>query len=132
MHDALPDDEVPPELAPREFDWPTCPQCGRRRMTACPICQTASAEFPAAEYAPAAADESPNEARQPLLMCPTCDEAFTPRYYRRCELCGHQFGGGNEADGEPAEFGGRALWLLAGMLVLGCAAAVYFWVILRP
>jgi len=27
----------------------------------------------------------------PLLLCPTCDEPFAPRYLRRCEWCGHEF-----------------------------------------
>ena len=36
-----------------------------------------------------------------MLLCPTCDEAFVPSFYRWCENCGHDFGSGRE--GEPPE-----------------------------
>ena len=36
-----------------------------------------------------------------MLLCPTCDEAFSPRFYRWCENCGHDFGSGRED--EPPE-----------------------------
>ena len=36
-----------------------------------------------------------------MLLCPTCDEAFSPRFYRWCENCGYDFGNGRE--GEPPE-----------------------------
>lgn len=32
-----------------------------------------------------------------MLLCPTCDEAFSPRFYRRCANCGYDFGSGREA-----------------------------------
>ena len=147
MHDVTPGGDLPPEPAPRPYNWPTCPQCGRRRSTFCPICQTAGAEFPPAEYAPRAAelDEETgkrNEAvaapanqggtnEEVLLMCPTCDEAFTPRFYRQCELCGYHFAGGIETGEQPPELAGRPLWVLAGMILLGCALWAYFWMILR-
>ena len=70
-----------------------CPQCQRKRMTVCPYCHTASADFPQAYQQPGAADEGPE-----LLLCPTCDEPFEPVYLRRCEWCGHDFGEGLELE----------------------------------
>jgi rubrerythrin len=37
--------EKPREPAP----WPTCPRCGRRRTTRCPVCGTVGSDFPAAD-----------------------------------------------------------------------------------
>lgn len=37
-----------------------------------------------------------------MLLCPTCDEAFSPRFYRWCENCGYDFGEGREG-GPPEE-----------------------------
>lgn len=31
-----------------------------------------------------------------MLLCPTCDEAFSPRFYRWCANCGYDFGSGRE------------------------------------
>ena len=28
--------------------WPTCPECGKKRHTMCPICETAGSDFPPA------------------------------------------------------------------------------------
>ena len=71
-----------------------CPQCRRGRMTVCPYCETASAEFRPADDPPAASGERPTR----LLLCTTCDEPFEPDYYRRCEWCGHDFGSGIELE----------------------------------
>jgi predicted RNA-binding Zn-ribbon protein involved in translation (DUF1610 family) len=31
------------------FPWPTCPRCGQRRTTRCPVCGTVGSDFPAAD-----------------------------------------------------------------------------------
>ncbi|HEY4308112.1 MAG TPA: DUF2007 domain-containing protein [Pirellulales bacterium] len=87
------DDEA--EFAGREIEL--CPACGRGRMTICPYCNTASDAFPAAD------DPVPRGAQgeAALVICQTCDEPFTPIYYRRCAWCGHDFGAGRE--NEPPE-----------------------------
>ncbi|MCH5375996.1 MAG: hypothetical protein JJ992_18665, partial [Planctomycetes bacterium] len=81
----------------RWADWPCCPGCGRRRRTRCPTCDLGSDEFSLAEFFPAAESlpvPGPDaRSGQPslkkddgvLLMCPSCDEAFSPQFYRLCE-----------------------------------------------
>ncbi len=92
-----------------------CPDCGMRRTAVCPVCQTASAEFPMADAAPTAKgsgvffgqpancqdSRGPKKTPDPLadsdelmLVCTMCDEPFVPGYLRRCEWCGHDFGEG--------------------------------------
>jgi hypothetical protein len=38
--------EGPTELA----EWPSCPECGARRTTTCPICHTSGTDFPQADW----------------------------------------------------------------------------------
>lgn len=45
ISEAPADDEGPVELA----EWPTCPECGARRTTTCPVCQTSGTDFPQAD-----------------------------------------------------------------------------------
>ena len=73
---------------------PACPACGRARMIECPYCHTAGTDFPRGDQPVATAKDSDKE----LLICPTCDEPFAPRDYRRCEWCGHDFGAGIEIE----------------------------------
>ena len=89
---------MPEETAGEEADtfeggvaWPVCPQCGQRRTTRCPVCETAGSDFPPS-------DAGYTESAETLLICPTCDEPFEPTYLGRCEWCGHAFD-----DGYPAE-----------------------------
>lgn len=119
-------------------NWPRCPECDARRQTICPICHVAASEFALAEYNPpaekllsrgGAVDELP------LLMCPTCDEAFTPRFYRRCAWCGHDFSDGIEVGAEheekPEVLNAR-VWVAIGGLIAVCAAILgYFWWLMR-
>jgi hypothetical protein len=58
---------------------------------------------------PVTADQTAGDSGEPaaegdvpaLLMCPTCDEPFTPSYPRRCEWCGYTFDDGWEPDDLP-------------------------------
>ena len=98
-------DVVVDDRDPETIDaWPTCPECGRRRHTMCPICETAGSEFPQADSI-SGEDETELEGtddpgdplgRRPLL-CPTCDEPFIPDYLHECEWCNHDFGYGGES-----------------------------------
>ncbi len=142
--------------------WPTCPQCQRRRTTWCPVCKTAGSEFPSADLdfsgllglsddapphacscgaggcTPAdmgeAGDETEVDKRAPpvLLMCPTCDEPFVPRYPRRCEWCGHQFEDGFDGDlpgkaaADEQPFDARVAVVIAAILVLLAAMGGWF------
>jgi hypothetical protein len=49
---------------------------------------------PPDDQGPPASDAGPDL----LLVCPICDEAFPPRFFRRCRKCGHDFGSGPEFD----------------------------------
>ena len=63
-----------------------------------------------------------------MLMCPVCEEAFTPVFYRWCQQCGHDFGDGLLVQTpEPDELTDRALIVLAGMIGLFIALITYFW-----
>ena len=48
---ASPTDDGPPpeEVAATPESWPTCPGCGARRLTRCPICGTAGSDFQPAD-----------------------------------------------------------------------------------
>ncbi len=87
-------EEEPGEEAPELDPWPRCPGCGAPRMARCPFCGTANTQFRFAEYP--GQEESRAEGLSPLVICPTCDEAFRSPYLKECEWCGHQF-----ADGIP-------------------------------
>jgi len=130
----------------RWTDWPCCPHCGRRRRTRCPTCDLGSDDFSLAEYIPAAESLPVTEgcsscgsvarSDQPacdrdfgvLLMCPDCDEAFSPQFYRLCEQCGYDFGDGLLVDAADSDrVPDRALLALAGLIVLAAALLAYFW-----
>ncbi|MFO0817083.1 MAG: DUF2007 domain-containing protein [Pirellulales bacterium] len=122
-------------------DWPCCPRCRRRRLTYCPSCHTAGTKFPLAEFVSPESPDAPirlvgdnreNPYDSVLVVCPTCDEAFTPQFYRRCENCGHEFGGGiDPPESTPFEETARqgVTWLVSSALFLG---AIYIaWRLLR-
>jgi len=105
-------------------DWPTCPDCGKRRQAVCDVCGQAGTDFPLADFSPAPAPRSATRAPaaenddrsetaqaedpKPLLLCPTCDEAFSARFYRRCAWCGHE--ADNGIDRPPDSTGRHEDW----------------------
>jgi len=104
--------------------WPTCPECGRKRHTMCPVCETAGSDFPPADSI-AGDDETELEGtddpgdplgRQPLL-CPVCDEPFIPNYLRECEWCNYDFGYGVEAPVKADEAFEPANWRVAAVII---------------
>jgi hypothetical protein len=127
-------------------DWPCCPQCGRRRQTRCSTCDLGGDDFPLAEFLPVAealpvkegcgSCSQTERSRQStadrdfglLLMCPNCEEAFSPTYYRVCQQCGHDFGEGWQVpthDADPTN--DRALLVLGALIAIGIAMLAYFW-----
>ena len=116
--------------------WPTCPDCGRRRQTVCPICETAGTTLPLADpnhegVAPALGPtkDQPEE-HLPLLICTTCDEPFRPRFYKICQWCRHEFDDGipPPRTPPPMERLNPRVWAMAmGLLGLVAALCVYFW-----
>lgn len=122
--------------------WPTCPECGRKRHTMCPICETAGTDFPPADSI-SGDDETDLEGtddpgdplgRRPLL-CPVCDEPFIPNYLRECEWCNFDFGYGLEKPEqfdeslEPANW--RVVLLIAALVGLGGALILYMNLVMR-
>jgi hypothetical protein len=66
-----------------------------------------------------------------MLMCPVCEEAFSPVFYRWCQQCGHDFGDGLLVQTpEPDELTDRALIVLAAMVGLFIALITYFWLLI--
>jgi hypothetical protein len=144
--------------------WPCCPSCGRRRLTACPHCGTAGADFDEGDIdvdslldpsqsAPAPccgpggcgttrsetschserSEESEFSASPgKILLCPTCDEPFTPQYLGRCEWCGHRFPDGVEIElpTKPIPTVNRRLVVtIAALVLLVVIVAVYFFLL---
>jgi hypothetical protein len=77
-------------------------------------------------------DDEERRARPSLLLiCPTCDEPFKPRFLRHCEWCNHDFGTGLEtpqtvATAERSEFNSRIAIVAAG--IVGALVASMFYV----
>lgn len=106
--------------------WPRCPVCGEKRLAVCRICGTAGTTFPPA-YQPGHAD-----AERPLMVvCPTCDEPFVPRFYKECEHCNYEFDEGVSfpkpvPDEELLKSDLRRVWLvIGGMAALFAASGLY-------
>ncbi len=81
------------------------------------------------------AEATPRDESAVLLMCETCDEAFAPRFYRRCQWCDRDFGHGIDvrqtlAQREPLNPRAKAVMIL---LLLGAVAmtayfsGLFFW-----
>jgi len=121
-------------------DWPTCPQCGRRRQTVCPICETAGTDLPLADpnhvgVAPTLGPQK-NEAdsNRPLLICTTCDEPFPPQFYQVCQWCGYEYEEGLPApqtSGSHEQLSPRMWAVLAAVAALLAGLCGYFWWITR-
>jgi hypothetical protein len=109
-------------------DWPVCPRCGTRRTAVCPACRTAGTDFPAADKMPEA---EPGQPERQLLICPECDEPFTPGYLRRCVQCDYPFEDPGDVEAvEDLETGAlRAnfsgwVWVVAVISVVLVVAAI--------
>jgi hypothetical protein len=65
-----------------------------------------------------------------MFICPTCDEAFVPRFFRRCRHCGHDFGSGLDMEpaDEPANYRviGAVLAVIAALVGIGIYLALLF------
>jgi hypothetical protein len=137
-----------PELARLEAEagedgaWPACPSCGRARLAACPVCETAGTDFPEA-FMPEAvldAEEDQKGGKRLLVICPTCDEPFVPEFPARCEWCGYRFRNGYEpppidTSAMPAFLSGDVSLRLAmaalGIVLVMAAVLAWFYYVLR-
>jgi predicted RNA-binding Zn-ribbon protein involved in translation (DUF1610 family) len=63
-----------------------------------------------------------------MFVCPTCDEAFTPRFFRRCRQCGHDFGSG--PDIEPADEPANYRVVFAMLAVIAAMAGIWIYLVL--
>jgi len=92
--------------------------CGGPTAACCPEDEDAGDEdaAPATAGAPAV-----------MLVCPTCDEAFVPRFFRRCRQCEHDFGSGLDAAPEDEPLNYRVG--LAILAVLAAAAGIWIYLL---
>jgi hypothetical protein len=68
----------------------------------------------------------------PLLRCATCDEAFVPRFYRRCQRCGHDFQQGMDVrDSAASELTPRAVLVIAVLMLVVGGLMLFFYVVLH-
>ena len=120
-----------------EPGWPQCPHCARPRLATCPICETSGTDFAEAFLPEEDTTESPDRR---LVICPTCDEVFAPKFPARCEWCGHRFGDGEELRVYPLltpnseafqEFNGRATFLIFAIAALAAVIVGWFYYVLR-
>jgi hypothetical protein len=116
-----------------ERPWPTCPTCHQRRLTSCPACKTAGDDFRQAYLvapAPVAGDREP----QPPLMvlCPICEDAFEPDFYRKCATCNHDFGDGVVVDDSPIDpVSERSVAWSIGVSVIAVGVGILYWILGR-
>jgi hypothetical protein len=67
-----------------------------------------------------------------LLLCSTCDEPFTPQFYRCCLECGFDFGEGIESSEiVREELNSRVALTIIGMAVVLVGLIAFFTVVLR-
>jgi hypothetical protein len=67
-----------------------------------------------------------DDALEILLVCPQCDEAFPPRFYRHCPECGDDEGEGFQV--QPRSFqplSDAALFAISGLLVTVVVLVLY-------
>lgn len=120
------------EIHEADWEWPICPDCDSQRTTTCPGCGRSGTDFPLGDCEPHAAAEAGAERATQVLICPTCDEPFVPKYLPRCEWCGHVFepeAAVPEAvePGQDESLDWRILAALATIVVLGGGVAAYLW-----
>ncbi|MBI3839763.1 MAG: DUF2007 domain-containing protein [Planctomycetia bacterium] len=123
----------------RAAEWPVCPRCGRSRHTSCPVCETAGTKFPPA-FMPDCENDgevaTDRDREKLLVVCPTCDEVFEPRFPARCEWCGHRFRDGYELPPAPPlndslEINNRAWVVFMGVVALVAMVLALFAYIAR-
>jgi hypothetical protein len=99
--------------------WPLCPQCQARREAQCTVCSAHGTDFRLADFEEPEHPEEGDSDADVLLLCSTCDEPFTPKFYRRCAECGHDFGAGIErAEVVRDELNSRVIVVCIVMVIL--------------
>lgn len=112
--------------------WPVCPQCQARREAQCPVCSASGIDFRLADFEEPEDPEEGDSNADVLLLCSTCDEPFTPKFYRRCADCGHDFGGGIEREEiVREELNSRVVLVIVAMVLLLGGLFAFFALVLR-
>jgi hypothetical protein len=114
-------------------EWPACPQCQARREAQCSVCQASGSDFRLADFdEPEDPEEAAGDA-EVLLLCSTCDEPFTPRFYRRCADCGFDFGDGivETVTEQHEEINSRVVLVAVVMVLLLIGLLGFFAIVLR-
>jgi hypothetical protein len=130
------DDSFEVETDAETSTWPCCPQCGRRRLAVCPVCETAGTDFargfsPGPTSCPLNEPDAEGSTRRvrPLVLCPICDEPFRPEFLACCEWCGYRFGDGVERAApapepwEKSDLNAR-VWIVAAATLLTVAGVL--------
>jgi hypothetical protein len=73
---------------------------------------------------------------QLLVLCPTCDEPFVPRFPARCEWCGHRFRYEHEPPGTDlpifaTSLSGPIAFVAIGLVLFAAVVFGWFYYILR-
>lgn len=112
--------------------WPRCIMCAHRRLAVCRFCGHAGEDFPIGYAGPDPSAQTPLR-----LVCPTCDEPFTPRFYKVCEHCGYEFEDGIELarphrSAEEMQGDMTRVWIVIwGMALLFVILGIYLWWVMR-
>ena len=125
-------DEMPladyiPQPAPLENTRPQRESCGGG------CCQQSPEPVEIAPTQPESCETAEGtEAGPILLLCPQCDEAFTPTFYRLCQPCGHDFGDGVPSPTEESvESNSRALFVMFLLAAVAAGILGYCWFLFR-
>ncbi len=112
--------------------WPLCPTCQTRREAQCSICSAQGTDFRLADFEEAEEPDEVADETNVLLLCSTCDEPFTPQFYRSCLECGFDFGEGIESpEIVREELNSRVVFTIIGMAVVLVGLIAFFTVVLR-
>jgi len=99
--------------------------CGAGAQPNCSTCEDSPADDKFQETG-----QPPGSPAAVMLICPTCDEAFSPRFYRWCENCGHDFGSGREDEPpEESDTNYRVVWAAVATVAVLIGLWIYLaWV----
>ncbi|MCA9122198.1 MAG: hypothetical protein H6822_21125 [Planctomycetaceae bacterium] len=113
--------------------WPVCPKCEARRETQCSVCSARGTDFRLADFDEAEDSAEAAEEMDVLLLCSTCDEPFTPRFFRLCAGCGFDHGTGieKEAELEREELNNRVILVIVSVVLILVGLLAFFGFVLR-
>lgn len=114
--------------------WPVCSKCQVRREAKCSVCSARGTDFRLADFDESEDPEEVVDELDVLLLCSTCDEPFTPQFFRRCAECGSDYGNGieeEEDEFEGEELNNRVVAVIVGVVLLLVGLLAFFSFVLR-